>query len=111
VSAVPGLFIFQSFDCVYQGESDNGIPLLEKVVFKMEEDRNGKFSVTELREYEINKITPGAVPLSEFEVGHFISKIGLQKSTNFFRITCVLLGLLLMALGIGLKFYKKKGEK
>jgi hypothetical protein len=111
VNALPGLFIFRSFDCVYQEKSDNGVPFLEKVVFKMEKDRNGKFSVTEFREYEINKITPGAAPLSEFEVNQFISKIGQQKSTNFFRMTCMLIGLLLMIIGIGLKIYKKKGEK
>ncbi|MDR2170999.1 MAG: hypothetical protein LBP59_12725 [Planctomycetaceae bacterium] len=75
---------------------------VERGIFEQEKQRT-----KQKEEYFITNIIPGAVALSEFDVNQFLppeAKIGIKKTAfPYFRLICVLLGLLSLAIGIFLK--------
>ncbi len=87
--------------CVYDGE-DDGIPLLAK--YTRNHIRGNKSTGEEIIHrqdvFEIAKITPGAVPLEEFDVERLIGRIGEKTTVSRFRIIAVAIGLILVITGI-----------
>ncbi|MDR1385054.1 MAG: hypothetical protein LBJ67_14570 [Planctomycetaceae bacterium] len=93
----------------YQKLVKGQIPLLKSSVIETQSiDGKKKYNI---HEYEITKIIPGSVDLSEFDVAQFLppqAKIGEITPAYFswFIITCILLGVLLMILGTYMKLKK-----
>ena len=90
--------------CVYDGE-DDGIPLLAK--YTREGIRGNKSTNEETihrrKVFEIQKITPGAVPLAEFDVDQLIGRIGEKTTVSRFRIIAMTIGAILVVIGVWLR--------
>jgi len=90
--------------CVYD-RGDDGIPLLAK--YTRDHIRGNESTNEEIIRrqdvFEIKRITPGAVPLEEFDVDQLIGRIGEETSVSRFRIIAMAIGLILVVTGIWLR--------
>jgi hypothetical protein len=87
--------------CTYDGEKD-GIPILKVYTFESGVRMpGGKIEPTVSEHYEI-KTTPGAAPLSYFDVDTLLGKTKPGETVGFsrFRVICVLVGVIFVLLGI-----------
>ncbi|MDR1479597.1 MAG: hypothetical protein LBJ00_11720 [Planctomycetaceae bacterium] len=89
----------------YQHFVKGKIPCLKRSISTTRNpDTKAKYSATE---YEITKVIPGPVPLQEFEVSRFLppgTTVGIKTAVfSWFRIFCIIAGLLLLIVSIYLK--------
>jgi hypothetical protein len=93
--------------CSYDSNTNTQCPMLRSFILERGQYHQEKMYPKEREEYSITKFVPGAVPLSEFDVAQFLppeTKIGVTTSSfSYFRLFCLIAGLLLLALGIYLK--------
>ncbi len=95
--------------CTYDGEED-GIPLLSGYTLEIG-GKNVSASEETVRQrdmFEIKKITPGAVPLAEFDARGLIGKIGEKTTISRFRIIAMAIGLILVVISLCLHRRKMK---
>jgi hypothetical protein len=118
-----GKELWNCMTCAYSGEKD-GVPLLknvEKTNGVFEDNNPQKKKITTQRTvWEITDIVPGPVPLAEFDVKQFLPPeadyVGIEvtrATMSMWRIVCIVLGIILLAIGIGLqiKFRKQNKDK
>ncbi|MDR2440758.1 MAG: hypothetical protein LBE12_15460 [Planctomycetaceae bacterium] len=88
----------------YQQLIKNSVPLLKSSLIETNSLDGKKYN---FKIFEIKEIAPGAVPLQEFDIAQFLPpdvKIGITTpSFSYFRLFCLITGLLLLVLGIYLK--------
>ncbi len=95
--------------CTYDGEED-GIPLLSGYTLEIGSKNISASEETVRRRdvFEIKKITPGAVPLAEFDARGIIGKIGEKTTISRFRIIAMAIGLILVVISLCLHRRKMK---
>jgi hypothetical protein len=83
-------------------------------------DPDGTKQITQRVLYEVTHLIPGPVPLAEFDVKQFLPPeadyVGIEvtrATMSAWRIICIVLGIILLAIGIGLqiKFRKQNKDK
>ena len=95
--------------CTYDGE-ENGVPLLAgyELEYGTKNIQTGEETVHRREVFEIKKITPGAVPLAEFDASRLIGSIGETTTVSKFRIIAMAIGLILVVISICLRRRKVK---
>jgi hypothetical protein len=91
--------------CIYEGEKD-GFPLLKECSREggVKDPSTGKERILHRQVYKIAKMIPGAVNLSYYDADSLLGKIVGVHSTNiWFRVLCVLLGVVLLFIGVLLR--------
>jgi hypothetical protein len=85
----------------YEGEKD-GVALIKKIQWEYAVGAQRETQkIQEKRIFTINMITVASPPMSVFDVKQFFPyTIGKYPRYNFFRITCVVLGLIFIAIGL-----------